>query len=133
MKRCTKKYTQNANESVHSKLWRITLKFKSHGTDRYNFACQMVMMIHNFGHEKASLLNVLDCMTASSAKFLKISDNDSRRVAKRNHELIVGGSKKNTGINLNRDQVVQVKPMRLDVNLYLWQTQDNPLLYEYTM
>ena len=29
--------------------------------------CQMVMMFHNFGHEKASLLNVLDCMTKSSA------------------------------------------------------------------
>ena len=58
MKRCTKKYTQNGNESIHSKLWRIALKFKSHGTKRYNFACQMVMMIHNFGHEKASLLNV---------------------------------------------------------------------------
>ena len=55
---------------------------------------QMVMMFHNFGHEKASLLNILDCMTTSSAKFLKISDNDSRRVAKRNHELIVGGSRK---------------------------------------
>ena len=71
MKRCTKKYTQNGNESIHSKLWRIVIKFKSHSTERYQFACQMVMMFHNFGHVKASLLNVLDCMTESSALFLK--------------------------------------------------------------
>ena len=94
MKRCTKKYTQNGNESIHSKLWRIVIKFKSHSTERYNFACQMVMMFHNFGHVKASLLNVLDCMTLSSANFLKNSDNDSLRVAKRDHQLIEGGSRK---------------------------------------
>ena len=68
-KRCTKKLTQNINESVHSKLWRIVLKFKCHNAQRYQFACQMVMMIHNFGHVKASLLNVLDCMTYASVSF----------------------------------------------------------------
>ena len=52
------------------------------------------MMLHNFGHEKGSLLNVLDCMTEDAAHFLNLSDRDSHRVAERCHELISGGGRK---------------------------------------
>ena len=92
MKRCTKKYTQNDNESVHSKLWRIVLKFKSHSIQRYQFACQMVMMFYNFGHVKASLLNVLDCMTTTAVSFLAHTDIEGIRTSKRDHSLIEGRS-----------------------------------------
>ena len=36
---------RTVNDSLHSKLWRLVVTFKSHGAKRYNFACKMVMMI----------------------------------------------------------------------------------------
>ena len=57
MKRCAKKVTQNLNESVHAKLWRRIFKFKHHSKKRYRFACLMTVLVHNFGHEKGSLLH----------------------------------------------------------------------------
>ena len=53
----------------------------------------MIMMLHNFGHEKGSLLNVLDYLTRDAANFFNLSDKDSHRVASRSHELLSGGVK----------------------------------------
>ena len=70
MERTVQKKSQNVNDSLHSKLWRLVATFKSHGKKRYNFACKMVMMIQNFGYERSFLLHVLDMMTISTQQFL---------------------------------------------------------------
>ena len=93
MKRCSKKVTQNLNESVHSKLWRKVLKFKKHTKPRYKFACVMVVMEHNFGHEKGSLLHCLAAMTKPAQKDLRYKNTESISVAKRQHKVIPGGAR----------------------------------------
>ena len=91
MKRCAKKVTQNLNESLHSKLWRRVLKFKKHGKKRYKFACFMTVLVHNFGHEKGSLLHCLESMTKPAELELRQKDRDSIRVAARQHIVTDGG------------------------------------------
>ena len=91
MKRCAKKVTQNLNESLHSKLWRRVLKFKKHGKKRYKFACFMTVLVHNFGHEKGSLLHCLESMTKPAELDLRQKDRDSIRVAARQHIVTDGG------------------------------------------
>ena len=93
MKRCAKKVTQNLNESLHSKLWRRVLKFKKHGKKRYKFACFMTVLVHNFGHEKGSLLHCLESMTKPAELDLRKKDRDSIRVAARQHKVTDGGQK----------------------------------------
>ena len=91
MKRCAKKVTQNLNESLHSKLWRRVLKYKHHGKKRYKLACFMTVLVHNFGHEKGSLLHCLECMTKPTERDLRQKDRDSIRNAKRQHIVTDGG------------------------------------------
>ena len=93
MERCKRKVTQNLNESTHAKLWRKVLKFKKHTKPRYRFACIMVMMEHNFGHDKGSLLHCLAAMTKPAEKDLKNKNKDSIYVAKRKHKVIPGGAR----------------------------------------
>ena len=94
MQRCMSSYSQNMNESMHSKLWRMVLKFKSHSTKRYIFACRMLILVHNFGHEKSSILYVIDMMTQSSYNYLVQKDNDSLRNSKKEHMLAEKGVRK---------------------------------------
>ena len=93
MKRCAKKVTQNLNESVHSKLWRRVLKFKHHSKKRYRFACLMTVLVHNFGHEKGSLLHCLASMTKPVEQDLRYKDIESIRVANRKHKVTSGGQR----------------------------------------
>ncbi|KAK4290786.1 hypothetical protein Pmani_036345 [Petrolisthes manimaculis] len=53
LKRCMKGRTQNANESLHSKLWMKVAKHKFAGISRVNFISQVVILEHNFGFEAA--------------------------------------------------------------------------------
>ena len=94
MQRCIKNYTQNMNESMHSKLWRTVLKFKAHTIDRYIFACRMLVLVHNFGHERASILYILDMMTQTVFNHLLQKDKDSIRNSKKEHVLAPKGIKK---------------------------------------
>ena len=48
--------TQNINESLHSKLWRIVSKYKTYSLSCYNFAIQHIMICHNYGYVDGSLL-----------------------------------------------------------------------------
>ena len=93
MKRCSKEVTQNLNESVHSKLWRKVLKYKFHKYKRYRFACVMVMMEHNFGHDKGSLLHCLASMTKAAEKDLRYKNTESINVASRRHKVVPGGAR----------------------------------------
>ena len=93
MERCSKKVTENLNDSVHSKLWRKVLKYKKHGKERFIFCCIQVIMEHNFGHDSGSLLYCLDSMTKMTKYDLVNRDKDSVYVAKRKHQLIDGGGR----------------------------------------
>ncbi|KAK4305330.1 hypothetical protein Pmani_022772 [Petrolisthes manimaculis] len=46
LKRCLKGRTQNANESLHSKLWMKVAKHKFAGISRVNFISQVVILEH---------------------------------------------------------------------------------------
>ena len=87
--------TQNINESAHQKLWNICNKFKKHTFARYLFACRHVLMEHNFGKERASLLHKLGGMTYDTKNNLKNADKESIRVAKRKHEMLETGARQN--------------------------------------
>ena len=67
---CKRGLTQNVNESLHSKLWRLVNKAKHFTLARYNFAIQLVMLIHNFGYVDSSLLPEIGGMTESDLKVL---------------------------------------------------------------
>ena len=106
MKRCSKKVTQNLNESVHSKLWRKVLKYKRHKFKHYRFACVMTVMEHNFGHEKGSLLQCWESMTKPAEHDLRYRNTESINVASRRHDVVPRGArtKHRKKISTNRDQ-----------------------------
>ena len=83
LSRCGTMRTTNANESIHSKIWGPLLKIKHHGVDRVKHGIEQVVMVHNFGHYRGSLLHVLGCMSAAATKALKQADKDAERVSKR--------------------------------------------------
>ena len=56
LKRCLQKRTQNANESLHSKLWRRCLKVKDCKLDRVRFCAWDTVLMHNFRAARGSLL-----------------------------------------------------------------------------
>ena len=51
----------------------------------------MTVLVHNFGHEKGSLLHCLECMTKPTERDLRQKDRDSIRNAKRQHIVTDGG------------------------------------------
>ena len=87
MSRCSRLRTTNMNESIHSKLWVLCNKHKNHGLERVRFAAQQVILSHNLGRRRASLLNVLGTMTPSMSHDLDILDRESVRVASRKQSL----------------------------------------------
>ena len=99
MARCRTLRTQNANESVHSKVFNILKKIKDHGPARFKFGCQQVMLDHNYGVLNASLLNCLGTMSTSARvgheNLVKIGTRSSERVYERSK----GGSSTSTGIS----------------------------------
>ena len=87
LSRCSRLRTTNMNESIHSKLWVLCNKHKNHGLERVRFAAQQVILSHNLGRRRASLLNVLGTMTPSMSHDLDILDRESVCVASRKHAL----------------------------------------------
>ena len=59
LSRCLQKRTQNTNESLHSKLWRLGLKVKDCKLERVWFNTWDKVLIHSFGSEKGNLLDHL--------------------------------------------------------------------------
>ena len=57
--RCLRGWTQNPNESLHSKLWQKCPKIKCFGLFRVIFAVQVTVLDHNFGYDKCNLLEHL--------------------------------------------------------------------------
>lgn len=53
--RCLRGYTQNPNESLHSKVWQKCPKIKFAGYFKVNFITQVATLEHNVGYEKSSL------------------------------------------------------------------------------
>ena len=92
MSHCSRLQTTNMNESIHSKLWVLCNKHKNHGLERVKFAAQQVILTHNFGRRRASLLNVLGTMDPSMFHDLDILDRESVRVASRKHTLSLSTS-----------------------------------------
>ena len=97
MERCRSLRTQNANESIHSKLFYILLKIKDHGSPRFKFGCQQVALDHNFGPLKASLLNCLGTMTPQAHIGYINKIKQGTRSAKRVYENSKGGNSINRG------------------------------------
>ena len=76
--------TQNINESLHSKQHAMSNKHKFHSKARLNLICQVNVLIHNYGHEKACLLNYVGYGTSDVfLKVLQEEDKESARVASR--------------------------------------------------
>ena len=76
--KCQKGHTQNINKSLHSKLWSKVQKHKYHGKSRLLFLAQTTALDHNWGYEKASLLNRLGVGT--SEEYLSVlRQQDSER------------------------------------------------------
>ena len=55
----------------------------------------MIMMEHNFGHERGSLLHCLASMTKPAEKDLRYKNTESLQVARRRHKVIPGGARTN--------------------------------------
>ena len=53
----------------------------------------MVMMEHNFGHDKGSLLHCLASMTKAAEKDLRYKNTESINVASRRHKVVPGGAR----------------------------------------
>lgn len=49
LERCMKGRTQNINESIHSKLWKRSMKVKFHGIKKVQYAFRMAALEHNVG------------------------------------------------------------------------------------
>ena len=94
MERCSQRLSQNVNESIHARLWKLCLKIKMHGIDRYNFCAKYVILVQNFGYYAVSLHHVLGSMTKALQNSLKKQDVESLRSARRKYVLKEGG--KNT-------------------------------------
>ena len=76
--------------SIHQKLALLLHKCKSHSTERVNFAASSILMSHNIGHYRGSLLNVFGWMTHSISKCLERKDGFSIKSASRKHRLEAG-------------------------------------------
>ena len=83
MMRCKTLRTQNANESLHSRIFNIIHKMKFHGASRFQFGCQQVLLNHNFGLFNSSFLHCIGMMGESAKKDLAVLDTDSKRQSMR--------------------------------------------------
>ena len=54
----------------------------------------MLVLVHNFGHERSSILYILDMMTKQAFDYLSQKDNDSIRNSKKEHVIAAKGIKK---------------------------------------
>ena len=66
LSRCLKKETQNRNESMHSKLWRMCLKVKFAYLRRAVFAARITSLQHNCGKVEGNVLVALGLIPRTS-------------------------------------------------------------------
>ncbi|ROT72372.1 hypothetical protein C7M84_009245 [Penaeus vannamei] len=64
LEKCQKGYTQNANESLHSKLWSKFAKREYHGHERIVSLARVTTLDHNLGSEEGSWLRSLGVGTS---------------------------------------------------------------------
>lgn len=79
LSRCLRGYTQNSNESLHSKVWRKCPKTKFAGYYRVKFITQLATLEHNIGYEKSSLLTKLFGTNPDIEKGLKRQTKELQR------------------------------------------------------
>ncbi|ROT72371.1 hypothetical protein C7M84_009244 [Penaeus vannamei] len=85
LEKCQKGHTQNANESLHSKLWSKVAKHEYHGHERIVFLGRVTTLDHNLGSEEGSWLRSLGVGTSDQClRVLRFQDSESVRVASRN-------------------------------------------------
>ena len=87
-------YTQNANESLHSKVWRRAGKCKLLGVQRLHFISKDVILTHCFGYENGSVLKSLQLGSSGLDKSLALSE---RKRLSRSRNVSVKKKKKKTG------------------------------------
>ena len=85
LERCLKKRTQNANESLHSKLWMRCLKVKDAKLSRVWFNACDTVLIHNCGRGRGSFILKLGLSTERihGRKEKRDSSTPVRKAAKR--------------------------------------------------
>ena len=82
LERCLRGLTQNANESFHSKMWTRAKKSKILGLKRLQFVAKTVVLDHNFGYQKASLLKRMSPSTSGLDRSLELQQKEKIRHAK---------------------------------------------------
>jgi hypothetical protein len=60
LQKCLKGRTQNANESVHSKLWNKLSKSKYYGLNTVKHALRTTVMEHNYGYSSTNIMQYMD-------------------------------------------------------------------------
>ena len=78
LQRCIKQQTQNANESLHSKLWLKCPKVEHCSLARVKFAAADTCLKHNFGQCKGNLLAHLKLLTDDAVENLRKLDCQSK-------------------------------------------------------
>ena len=72
-------WTQNPNESIHSKLWIKCPKHKFFGFARVLFATRLTTLEHNFGHLQSNLMVRLFGTSSKIEHNLSILDEETKR------------------------------------------------------
>ena len=80
LKRCLQGFTQNPNESLHSKLWSKASKTKHAGRFRITFLSRVTVLQHNFGNH-VSLITHLFGTNQVIKKAQQIQEHETVRVA----------------------------------------------------
>lgn len=118
LKRCLPGWTQNANESIHSRLWMKCPKVKFFGLKRVTFAAEVTTLEHNFGYERSNLLTSLFGTSSEIRRSLKSLDKERsksqkpknrRKKKKEKSEDYEGGAFQNPQ-KLNQATVKEVVP-----------------------
>ena len=79
LKRCLLTTTQNANENLHGKIWRLASKNTFHGRDRIQFVVTHAVSEFNFGASAVSdLKKELDIPESIMSRVLGIQRMNSR-------------------------------------------------------
>ena len=95
LSKCLKGRTQNANESLHSKVWQKVAKHKFAGKRRVNYTLQMVALEHNLGFHDSYFLGHLGFgMSPSKSSNLVIQDKECARSFRRSSTGTTGQQKR---------------------------------------
>ena len=97
LERCLMGMTQNANESLHSKIWGKASKIKFIERRRLQFITQATVIYHNIGYKKGSLLKYLRIGTQRLDESLEIQDRERERQSKRKSKRMKRSRESSTG------------------------------------